>query len=268
MLLYIFNTLRVKRLLAAMLVGILAIVITMSCVTANYKLMAVYAEPSVTVGCGPTQQPNFSITVITRGFLPNTFIPYKYMHSDNSVVPGGFSAGTFGENTVAVNVGPYVGTYTVYIYKDINSYNTGRPIYSSNITLPCVVNHFASEYYKGHPQAIQYLLGIKSIYNKLKLGDYLITSLTNSLKVLNSSNSKIPIEQLAAQLLTAELNIVNGAGNCINGSLSSANTLLKSKNYNGPNTFPAPTINEDQGQMLSIKDKIEAYNLIGCNARR
>jgi hypothetical protein len=246
-----------------MLVGILGVVLTMSCITAQYKMMAAYAEPTIAVGCGPTQQPNFSIAVNISGFSPNTFIPYKYTHSDNSMVPGGFSAGASGKNIVAINVGPYVGTYTVHIYKDINSYDKARPIYSSNITLPCVVNHFTSEYYKGHPQAIQYLLGIKSIYDKIKLGDYSITSLTNALKVLNSSNSNIAIEQLAAELLAAELNTVNGAGSCINGSITSANTLLKSKNYNGPDNA-ATTIKGDQGQMVSIKDKIEAYNRVGC----
>lgn len=256
MLFYIFDNVSTKRPLMIILVAILGIVITASYTTAK---LTVYAESSVLTGCGPSQESNLSISVRISGFLPNTFVHYEYIRSDNSVVSGGFTAGTSGENTVAINVGPYVGMYRIYIYKDV-------PIYSSTITLPCIANHFTSEYYISHPQVIQYLLGIRSIYNKIKIGDYLVASPTNALKIFNLSNSNVTVDQLAAQLLAAELNTVGGGvGNCIDQGIFSANALLKGQNYNGPTNFRT-TISEDlQSQILSFKDKIDAYNRLGCS---
>jgi hypothetical protein len=267
MVFYIFDIFSSKRpLMMRSLVVILGgIVITSSCITAKYMLPA-YAQSSVLAGCGPTQESNLSISVTINGFLPNTFLHYKYFRSDNSIVSGGFSAGASGENTVAINVGPYKGVYRIYIYNDINSYSTKQPLYSSTITLPCIANHFADEYYRNHPQVIQYLLGIQSINNKIKIGDYLVASPRNALMVFDLSNSNITVNKLAAQLLAAELNIASGgAGKCIDEAISSANALLKSQNYDGHINFSRTTISEDlQSQMLSFKDRIEAYNRIGC----
>jgi hypothetical protein len=263
---YIFNIVIAKRPLMVILVAILGIVIATSCITANYMLPAAYAESSVRAGCGPTQESNLSVSVTISGFSPKSLVHYKYVRSDNSLVSGGFSAGTYGKNTVAINVGPYIGIYRIYIYKDINSYNSAQPFYSSTITLPCIDKHFTSEYYKSHPQVIQYLLGIQSIYDKIKIGDYLVASSRNALNVFNLSNSNVILDQLAAQLLAAELNIDSGGvSNCIDKTISSANNLLKSQNYNGPTSFPRTTISEDLlSQMLSFKGKLEAYNHIGC----
>jgi hypothetical protein len=70
---------------------------------------------------------------------------------------------------------------------------------------------------------------------------------------------------LAAQLLAAELNsVMDGPENCVGGEIYSANALLKTKNYNGPTTNILRTTTDEDLQMLSLKDKIEAYNQIGC----
>jgi hypothetical protein len=268
MLFYLFNIVRAKILLMTIIVVVVTlelVIITTACITST--LPPAYARPSVSAGCGPTQGSNLSITVNMTGFLPNTFLHYKYIRSDNSEVSGGFSTGTYGKNTVTINVGPYVGTYKIYIYRDINSYNTAQPIYSSIITLPCIDKHFTPEYYKSHSQIIQYLLGIQSIYNKINVGDYLVASSKNALNIFNSStNSNIVEDQLAAQLLAAELNKASGVpGNCIDHAISSANSLLKNQNYNGPTNFPRDIINKDlQPQMLPLKDKVESYNRVGC----
>jgi hypothetical protein len=262
MLFYIFTMISPKRPLMTILVTILGMVITASYITTNFSA---FAQSSVLAGCGPTQESNLSISVRLSGFLPNTFIHYEYIRSDNSVVSGGFTAGTSGENTVAINVGSYIGMYRLYIYKVDNSDNAAQPIYAATITLPCIANHFTSEYYKSHPQVVQYLLGIRSIYNNVKVGSYLVGSPSNALRIFNLSNSNATVDQLAAQLLAAELNIVGGgAGNCVNQGILSANALLKSQNYNGPTNFRT-TISEDlQSKMLFFTDQIDEYNRIGC----
>jgi len=135
------------------------------------------------------------------------------------------------------------------------------------MTLPCRGNHFAVEYYKNHPRLIEYLLGIRSIYNAIKIGDYRVASPRNALEILNSSNSNFAGDQLAAQLFTAELNAVNGgASNCVGEAMSSANALLKSQNYSGPTNLLKTSMNQDlNNKMLFLKDRLETYNHLGCN---
>ncbi|MGC2668729.1 MAG: hypothetical protein WA220_06060 [Candidatus Nitrosopolaris sp.] len=266
MLFYIFKVVREKTPVMAVLMITLAIVIATPNITPNYAMSA-YAQYGVSVTCGPTQGPNLSVSVSISGLLPQTFIDYKFIRPDNSVVSGGFSTGPYGKNTVAINVGADTGSYLVYIYKDTNSSGTEQqPIYHSTTTLPCIDNHFAGEYYKSHPQLIEYLLGIQSIYNKIKIGDYLVASPRNALVILNSSNSNFAEDQLAAQLFAAELNAVNGgASNCTGEAISSANALLKSQNYNGPTNVLRTSMSEDlHNQTLSYKHRLETYNRSGC----
>jgi hypothetical protein len=260
----VFDMVGIKKLLIVILVPALAILTAIPCVSAKYVVPA-YAEYGIWVDCGPTQQSDLAISISTRGFSPNTFLHYKFIRPDNSVTYGGVSAGTFGENTVAINVGSNGGAYRIYVYNDINnSYNTALPIYSSTIMLPCKTNHFTTEYYKMHPQVFQYLLGIKPIYNEIKIGDYLVASPKNALNIINLSHSNKPIDQLAAQLLGAELNSASGGTeSCIDRAIYSANTLLKDKNYSGPTNSPRTTSGENL-EMLSLKNKIESYNRIGC----
>ena len=249
----------------AVYVIILSIILVTTHIGSN---QLAYAQDSISITCGPIQQSNLSVSMSVDGFLPETFINYKFIRPDNSVVYGGFSTGPHGKNTVAINVGPDTGSYLLYIYKDTNSPGTEQhPVYSSTITLPCLGNHFAVEYYKNHPRLIEYLLGIRSIYKTIKIGDYLVTSPRNALEILNSSNSNSAGDQLAAQLFTAELNAVSGgASNCVGEAMSSANALLKSQNYNGPTNLLNTSMNQDiNNKMLSLKDRLETYNQLGCN---
>jgi hypothetical protein len=265
MLFYMFKVVRENTPVMALLMITLAIIIVTSYVTSNQTMLG-HPQYSVSTTCGPTQESNLSISVSISGLSPRTFIDYKFIRPDNSVISGGFSTGQYGKNTVAINVGPDIGSYLVYIYIDMNSSGTEQqPIYYSTIALPCIDKHFASEYYKSHPQLIEYLLGFQSIYNKIKIGDYSVASPGIALKILNSSNSNIE-DQSAAQLFAAELNAVNGgASNCISGTISSANALLKSQNYNGPTNILGTSMNEElQNQMLSYKDRLESFNHIGC----
>jgi hypothetical protein len=267
MLFYIFKVVREKTPVMAMLMVTLAIVIVTPHITPNDTMLA-YAQYGVSITCGPIQGSNLSVSVSISGLLPKTFVDYKFIRPDNSVVSGGFSTGPYGKNTVAINVGADTGSYLVYIYKDTNSSGTEQqPIYYSTTTLPCIHNHFAGEYYKSHPQLIEYLLGIQSIYNKIKIGDYLVASPRNALEILNSSNSNYAEDRLAAQLFAAELNAVNGgASNCIADAISSANALLKSQNYNGPTNLLRTSMSENlHNQMLSYKDRLETYNRMGCS---
>ncbi|MGB7956125.1 MAG: hypothetical protein WCF23_19295 [Candidatus Nitrosopolaris sp.] len=193
-----FIVVREKTPVMAMLMITLAIIIVTPHITPNHAMLA-YAQYSVSITCGPTQG---SVSVSISGLLPKTFIDYKFIRPE-SVVSGGFSTGQYDKNTVAINVGADKGSYLIYIYKDTNSSGTElQPIYYSTTTLPCIDNHFAGEYYKSHLQLIEYLLGIQSIYNKIKIGDYLVASPRNALQILNSSNSNFGEDQLA------------GASNC------------------------------------------------------
>jgi len=269
MLFYMFKVVRENTPVMALLMITLAIIIVTSYVTCNHSMLA-HPQYNVSITCGPTQESSLSISVSISGPSPRTFIDYKFIRPDNSVITGGFSTGQYGKNTVAINVGPEIGSYLVYIYIDINSFGTEQqPIYYSTIALPCIYKHFASDYYKSHPQLIEYLLGFQSIYNKIKIGDYLVASPRIALKILNSSNSNFGEDQLAAQLFTAELNAVNGgASNCISETISSANALLNRQNYNGPTDLLGTSMNEElHNQMLSYKDRLESYNHIGCKTQ-
>jgi hypothetical protein len=264
-----FKVVRENTPVMALLMITLAILIVTSYFTCNHAMLA-HPQYSVSITCGPTQESNLSISVSISGLSPRTFIDYKFIRPDNSVVSGGFSTGPNGKNTVSINVGPESGSYLVYIYKNTNSFGTEQqPIYYSTFTLPCADNHFASEYYKSHPQLIEYLMGFQSIYNKIKIGDYLVASPRIALKILNSSNSNFGEDQLAAQLFTAELNVVNGgASNCISETISSANALLNRQNYNGPTDLLGTRMNEElHNQMLTYKDRLESYNHIGCRTQ-
>jgi hypothetical protein len=257
MVFYIFKSVRQKRPLIAVYVIILSIAL------ASTHNQLAYARDSISITCGPTQQSNLSVSMSLDGFLPKTFIHYKFIRPDNSVVYGGFSTGSYGKNTVAINVGQDTGSYLLYIIKDTDfSGREQHPVYSSTITLPCLGNHFAVEYYKNHPRLIEYLLGIRSIYKTIKIGDYLVASPRNALEILNSSNSNSAGDQF-----TAELNAVNGgASNCVGEAISSANALLKSQNYKGPSNLLNTSMNQDlNNKMLSLKDSLETYNHLGCN---
>jgi hypothetical protein len=262
---YKSKLIRAKTPIMAVLMLTLAIIMVTPYLAYGQAMLA-HTRNHISITCGPTQESNLSISVSVSGLSPKTFIDYKFVRPDNSVASGGFSTGQYGNNTVDINVGPAMGSYLVYIYKDANSSGTeGQSIYYSTTALPCKSKHFTSEYYKDHPRLIDYLLGIQSINNKLKVGDYLVASTRNALEILNSSNSNLE-DQLAAQLFAAELNVVNGgASNCISEAISSANALLESQNYNGPTDFLRTGMSEDHStQMLSYKHMLETYNHIGC----
>ena len=262
---YIFKLNGEKTPMTAILVVTLTIIMVTSYIASNHSILA-QPQYHISVTCGPTQESNLSISISVSGLSPEAFINYKFVRPDNSVASGGFSTGQYGNNTAAINVGPEMGSYLVYIYKDANSSGTkGQPIYYSTKALPCIAKHFTSEYYKDHPPLIEYLLGIRSIYNKLKIGEYLVASPRSALEILNLSNSSFG-DQLAAQLFAAELNAVNGgASNCISEALSSANAILKSQNYTGPTDFVRTDMSEGlHNQMLSYKHILETYNHIGC----
>ena len=267
----LFNSLvnmnRTTRTFMDILATICVIILTgTSCIAAAYAVSSANtAAYSVSLDCGPTQESDHSISIRISGFSPNAFVYYKFIRSDNSNVSGGFSAGTLGQNTVAINAGPYVGLYRIYVYKDINSLNANQPAYFSTISLPCKANHFTTEYYKNYPQSFDYIWGIKPMSNKLKIGDHLVSSSGSALNILNLSHSKFIADQLAAQLLAAELNsVMGGSENCIDGVIYSANNILKTKNYNGPTTNILQTTTGEDSQMLSLKDKLQRYNEMGC----
>jgi hypothetical protein len=260
----IFGIIGTKKLLMGALVFVLALLTAMSLIADKHVLPA-YAEQTISANCGPRQQSDLAISITTTGFSPNTILHYKFIRPDKSVTFGGVSTGPYRENTVAINIGNILGSYKIDVYKEVNnSYVAPSPIYSSTIVLPCKTNHFTTEYYRMHPDIFQYLLGIKSIYNDIKIGSYLVGSPLNALNIMNLSHSDRLLDQLAAQVLAAEFHSANGAtDSCIDNAIHSANVLLKEKNYNGISNSPR-IISPDDLEMLSLKNKIESYNKVGC----
>jgi hypothetical protein len=257
--------------MATMATLLLTTTYVITTIAQSIVLPSAYAEPVVTAGCGPTQQSSLSISISIGGFQPNTFVFYTYTRSDNSVVSGGFSTGPYGQNTIATNVGPHPDKYTIHIYKDLSSNKVVEPVYSSTILIPCPHKHFAIDYYKNNPQIIHYLLGIKSMYNEIKVGDYLINSYQHASNIFNAAGSANPQDQLAAQLLAAKLNIADGgAGSCVNQIAASAEDVLRSQKYGSSNTntdnLAQISANKDVSYMLFLKDKLEDYNHNGCSS--
>ena len=120
----------------AVYVIILSIILVTTHIGSN---QLAYAQDSISITCGPIQQSNLSVSMSVDGFLPETFINYKFVRPDNSVVYGGFSTWPHGKNTVAINVGPDTGSYLLYIYKDTNSPGHGAAPsiqFNYNVTLP------------------------------------------------------------------------------------------------------------------------------------
>jgi len=55
----------------------LAIVLVTARIYPNYDVLA-YAQDSISVTCGPTQQSNLSISMTVDEFIPKSFIHYKF----------------------------------------------------------------------------------------------------------------------------------------------------------------------------------------------
>jgi hypothetical protein len=113
------------------------------------------------------------------------------------------------------------------------------------------------------------------------LGNYLVTTWKSASAILvamncgsssailvamncGSSKDQDAVGCLAGHLLSAELNVKNGANNCINPVIAQADALLVSIGYAGPGKRYTLTPQQRQ-QLIALKDKLDRYNNgLGC----
>ena len=84
-------------------------------------------------------------------------------------------------------------------------------------------------YWKNHTGAMAPLL-------PQTLGNYMVSTADEGVAVLSDPSAKYAANQLAAQLLGAELNLAAGAASCpsLSSAIQDANSLLAENNYAGP----------------------------------
>jgi hypothetical protein len=225
--------------------------------------------PIITLDCGPRANSDLSITVMVRGFKPNGFVLYRIMRSDNRVIEGGFSSGHSGENNATINIGPH-GDKIPSFYRDLNSNNSAESdelFRSSSMYVPCQNKHFDVDYYRTHPGVIRDLFGIRSLRNEIKLGNHVVDTSQNAIKILGHSGYDNSQDHFAAELLAATINILRGGSDdCVQRTISRANTLLEDQNYlvGGQEKIPVKPNNGLETNMLSMTTLLKEYNQNGC----
>jgi Divergent InlB B-repeat domain len=107
-------------------------------------------------------------------------------------------------------------------------------------------------YWKNHESATTALLPVS-------LGTYTVAGFSSASAVFVANNCRDGVGCLAAQLLAAKLNVKDGAGACISGTISAADLFLVGIAYVGPGgTYTLTAAQRDQA--LTLKDALDAYN--------
>jgi hypothetical protein len=226
--------------------------------------------PVITLDCGPRANSDLSITVMVRGFKPNEFVLYRIMRSDNRVIEGGFSSSHSGENNATINIGPHDDKVLLNFYRDFNSNNSAESnelLRSSSIHVPCQNKHFGVDYYRTHPGVIGDLFGIRSLRNEIKLGNHVVDTSQNAIKILGHPAYDNSQAHFAAELLAATINILRGGSDdCVQRTISRANTFLEDQNYvgGGQEKIPVKPSNGLETDMLSMTTLLKEYNQNGC----
>jgi hypothetical protein len=103
------------------------------------------------------------------------------------------------------------------------------------------------------------------------LGSYSVDTFAKARAVFNRMNCgrnqpNDAVGCLAAHLLTAKLNVANGADSCIDETIAAADSFLKSPNINYIGPSGKYSLSRDQRQTaISLKDTLDAYNKgLGC----
>jgi predicted outer membrane repeat protein len=119
--------------------------------------------------------------------------------------------------------------------------------------------------WKANPSDVADLLADPGI----TLGGWSVDALTDAnavWKAMNCAPKKLDaVGCLAGQLLTAKLNVANGADACIAGTITAADTFLSGISYAGP-TGPYSLTKAQRKAALALKDTLSAYNNnVGCS---
>lgn len=94
------------------------------------------------------------------------------------------------------------------------------------------------------------------------LGNYTVDTCAKGLAVLQAASGKYAENQLAAQLLAAELNVAAGASTCqsVTDAIQQANALLVTIGYNGPPSAKIGSNSQYRQQALSLANLLDRYN--------
>jgi len=167
-----------------------------------------------------------------------------------------FAAGTMVTLTAAADAGSTftgwsgggcsgTGTCTVTMSAD-------QAVTATFTVIPVTAAPLSLGYWKNHESATTALLPVS-------LGAYAVGGFSSASSVFAANNCKDAVGCLAAQLLAAKLNVKNGAGTCISGTISAADAFLVGIAYVGPSgTYTLSAAQRDQA--LALKDALDAYN--------
>lgn len=110
-------------------------------------------------------------------------------------------------------------------------------------------------YWKNHTSAMSPLL-------PQALGNYMVTTTTQGVAVLSDPSAKYAENQLAAQLLAAELNLANNAPTCpaLATAITDANGLLTTIGYNGPPSSVIDSASPYRTQAIDDATTLVEYN--------
>jgi hypothetical protein len=96
----------------------------------------------------------------------------------------------------------------------------------------------------------------------VNLGNYAVTTAQKGWNVLNNPSGKYAENQLAAQLLAAELNVASGANTCTaeTNAIAHANALLIGISYAGPPSNKVGTGSSQRTDFVNTASTLNAYN--------
>jgi hypothetical protein len=120
---------------------------------------------------------------------------------------------------------------------------------------PSAVSPLTIGYWKNHTAAMAPLL-------PQSLGSYVVSSTQEGVAVLSNPAAKYAENQLAAQLLAAELNVAAGATTCpaLTSTIQDANSLLKTIGYSGPPSELVGPGSPYRTQAINDASVLESYN--------
>ena len=113
-------------------------------------------------------------------------------------------------------------------------------------------------FWKNHPDETEEHLSIL-------IGDFLVEDKDDA-NLVFKVNAKNAHDMLAAQLLAAEINVLNGVPSCddVDDAISDAQSELAGADYTGPGSTTAPK-KGDKGAVNAIKDVLDDFNNNGCS---
>jgi hypothetical protein len=94
------------------------------------------------------------------------------------------------------------------------------------------------------------------------LGGFVVDTCAKGVAVLQAASGKYAENQLAAQLLAAELNVAAGASSCatVTTAITQANALLVTIGYTGPPSAKIGSNSQYRSQALALASTLDRYN--------